>query len=354
VAGVVTRDLDEVRHAFRRWWSSRSTASGVQEDDFDLEVSSYAGGGYSNEIIFVTITTPDRDAHQRERLVLRLPPAGPALFPTYDLAMQVAVQTEASAHGVPVAGPIIFEPDTSWLGTEFLVMPLVEGHCPGEAPALDPWLTAATVAQQRAAHEGFLDVVARIHTTPWRDRPLSTLLRGADQSLAEELQWWDHLLDWAFDGEPPAQLTAAFDWCRDHAPTDLPEASVLWGDVRLGNVIFDDGFTPVAVLDWEMASRGPAELDLAWFTALETMTEHFVGHGVPGFLTRDEIITRQEEQLGRTLVAFRWFEVFAMCRSSALNLRADRLDSQRRGKPPRPAEGNAVLTYTTEAIRALS
>ena len=79
---------------------------------------------------------------------------------------------------------------------------------------------------------------------------------------------------------------------------------MLWGDVRLGNVIFDDGFAPVAVLDWEMASIGPAEHDLAWYTALEGMTEHFFGQRVTGFLTRDEIVARHEQALGRPLVDF--------------------------------------------------
>jgi aminoglycoside phosphotransferase (APT) family kinase protein len=103
-----------------------------------------------------------------------------------------------------------------------------------------------------------------------------------------------------------------------------------------------------------MASIGPAELDLAWFTALEAMTEHFFGQRVPGFLTRDEVVARHEQALGRSLVDFRWFEVFAMCRSTALNLRTDRLGSIRRGRTPRPAEDNAVLAYTSDVIATLS
>ena len=43
-----------------------------------------------------------------------------------------------------------------------------------------------------------------------------------------------------------------------------------------------------------------------------------------------------------------------MCRSTALNLRADRLASLRLGKPPRPTENHAVLNFTSDAIAALS
>ena len=37
---------------------------------------------------------------------------------------------------------------------------------------------------------------------------------------------------------------------------------LLWGDVRLGNVIFGDDLAPIAVLDWDMASIGAPEHDI--------------------------------------------------------------------------------------------
>jgi aminoglycoside phosphotransferase (APT) family kinase protein len=40
---------------------------------------------------------------------------------------------------------------------------------------------------------------------------------------------------------------------------------LLWGDARIGNMIFAPGGTPVAVLDWETATFGQAEEDLAWY-----------------------------------------------------------------------------------------
>jgi aminoglycoside phosphotransferase (APT) family kinase protein len=202
----------------------------------------------------------------------------------------------------------------------------------------------------RTLQENFLDALARIHTTPWKGRPIATQLRGATGSLVDEIRWWDDLVAWTFEGAPPRKLVDVFAWCRDHRPTQAPPSSLLWGDVRLGNVVFDDHLAPLAILDWEMASIGPAELDLAWYTALETMAEHFVGRRVPGFLTGDEIVRRHEAALGRPLVDFRWFEIFAMARSTALQMRADRLRALRRGRAPRPPEDDAVLTYTVEAI----
>ena len=347
-----TRELATTTDAVRSWLATHLADRGIVATNLRIDVVPHTTGGYSNEVLFVTATYDAGAGPDEERLVIRLPPAGPALFPTYDLAMEVAVQHAVADHGVPIAGPIVHEQDPSWLGTPFLVMPRVVGHDVGELPVADEWLAGAGEARQRGLHERFLDVLARIHTTPWQGRDVAAVLPGASGSLVDELDRWDELVAWVFDGDPPGAVTDVFAWCRAHRPVEEPPASLLWGDVRLGNVIVDDDFAPVAVLDWEMASIGPAEQDLAWYTALDAMATHFVGRRVPGFLDRDEIAARHEAALGRPLVDLRWFELFAMARSATLNIRADRLEARRRGKEPRPAADNGVLAYTSAAIAA--
>jgi aminoglycoside phosphotransferase (APT) family kinase protein len=348
----ISRDLGATSEAVTAWLAAHLAGRGTEHTDLRTDVEQHTGGGYSNEIFFVTASYRAGGSMVDERLVVRLPPEGEALFPSYDLAMEVEVQHAVAGNGVPVPAPIVHERDRSWLGSPFLVMPRIAGHDPGELPVADDWIKAATTEQQRALHERYLDVLARIHTTPWRATDVEGALRGSDGSLADELDRWDDLVAWAFDGSPPAAIVDAFAWCRRNCPADEPPASILWGDVRLGNVIFDDDHVPVAVLDWEMASIGPAEMDLAWYTALEGMTEHFFGQRVPGFLRHDEIVARHERALGRSLVDLRWYELFAMARSATLNLRADLLEARRRGKEPRPPEANAVLAYVAAAIEA--
>src|SRR4051794_34569514 len=99
---------------------------------------------------------------------------------------------------------------------------------------------------------------------------------------------------------------------------------MLWGDVRLGNVVIAlDSVDPVAILDWEMATIGPAESDVAWLTALSDMTDTMVGDRVPGFLTRAEVIEHYESVLGRSLMDLEWHEMFAMARAAAIHLRTE-------------------------------
>ena len=80
-------------------------------------------------------------------------------------------------------------------------------------------------------------------------------------------------------------------WCAANRPDGEPPAALLWGDVRLGNVVFDPATCrPRAVLDWDMASVGPAEMDLAWFLGLEALQVELTGMAVAGFGNRDEAI----------------------------------------------------------------
>jgi aminoglycoside phosphotransferase (APT) family kinase protein len=307
------------------------------------------GGGYSNDVVLVEVDGggPELPAE----LVLRLPPDGPALFRTYDLEMQVAVQDAARRGGVPVPALVEVEADGGWVGAPFLLMSRVAGQVPGELPVADEWIMGLGPAGQRTLHEAFLDALALVHASPV-DGVAAGHVRGAAGTLADEVDWWRDLVDWTFDGATPTALVDGFAWCRAGVPDPTPPSGLLWGDVRLGNVVFGDDLVVRALLDWEMASIGPAESDVAWCTALDEIAGDLVGSRVPGFLTRDEIVERHERALGRELVAFRWFEIFAMLRAAALNVRTAVLAAARTGKPARPPDRDLVVRYCLGAIEA--
>jgi aminoglycoside phosphotransferase (APT) family kinase protein len=115
------------------------------------------------------------------------------------------------------------------------------------------------------------------------------------------------------------------DWCRSHLPESEPPASLLWGDVQLGNVLVGDDMRVAAVLDFEMASIGPAEVDLAWFVVLHDMAVDRCGGDLPGFPGRAATIAAYEALLGRPVADLRWYEAFAALRSGAILVRAARL-----------------------------
>ena len=166
-------------------------------------------------------------------LVVRLPPVGEGIFPTYDLAQQAAVQAAVGAAGVPVAEPARYEPDPSFLGAPFIAMPFVKGPIPGEFTPADAWLLGLPDdGARRTVWRSFLDTLGAIHRSPVDGLALRS-------GLDDELAFWDGYLAWATDGTPPPALAGALAWCRQHRPATEPPPSLLWGDVRLGNVVYD-------------------------------------------------------------------------------------------------------------------
>jgi len=139
-------------------------------------------------------------------------------------------------------------------------------------------------------------------------------------------------------------------WCRTRLPEPEPPASLLWGDVQLGNVLVANDMTIAAVLDFEMASVGPAELDLAWFLVLHRMTVDRCGGDLPGFPDHATTVDAYEARLGRPLADLRWFEVFAALRSGAIMVRAARLLARLGVDDSWLTRGNPTVTLLAELV----
>jgi aminoglycoside phosphotransferase (APT) family kinase protein len=346
---MVHRDDAQLTTRFVAWYERAHPG----RDEARVDELRRPSSGWSNETVLLTASAIDEQGRRTaERLVLRLPTVEPT-YPVYDLGAQARVLDALARAGVPTARAIAFEPDPEPLGAPFLVMEFVDGRPGAEAPGLDPWLTEAPEAEQRAVHERFLGMLAALHRVDWHALGLGEVLRGAG-GLGEELAWWSEYVDWAADGSPPAVLRDAMDWCGRTMPSNPPAPSLCWGDARLGNVMFGPNRDIVAVLDWELASIGPAEMDLAWYLALDRLTSRFSGV-VPGFLDADGARAYYEAALGRRVVDLPWHEIFALVRSTAINDRQARL-AQRAGAdyPGIAGDENPMLGYIARRIERWS
>lgn len=100
--------------------------------------------------------------------------------------------------------------------------------------------------------------------------------------------------DWCTctDKQIPDVMTEAFSWLRRHQPEQTGDAAVCWNDARLSNAIFGD------------------ETDFAWWLA--TRRQMLEVNGIdadpelPGFDSREQVIHRFEEMIGRESVALEW------------------------------------------------
>ena len=313
------RDLEAVRTGLARWLgASRPDVAGVRVAPLRRPTS-----GYSSETLLVDVVWDEPGGEREEHLVARLPPAGGGIFPTYDLTRQARVQGTLAGAGIPVAAPVAVELDEEWVGSPFFVMDAVAGRVLPDSP---PYVTGGPLhdagpAVQRRVQRDFVHTLADIHRLDWDALGLGDLTPAGARGAAHDVDRARDYLDWAADGDPPAVLADALDWCRDRLPDPEPPLSLLWGDPRLGNVVYDPGFGPAALLDWEMASIGPAELDLAWFQGLHSIMVDGVGADLPGFAPREQVVDEYAARLGREVRGYQWFEVLSLVRSDSIFLR---------------------------------
>jgi aminoglycoside phosphotransferase (APT) family kinase protein len=105
-----------------------------------------------------------------------------------------------------------------------------------------------------------------VHAVEWRSMSVEPL-RGAPPeaatALAAQVEHFLAFTEWGSEGGRYPTLDAATDWLRANQPQPTGPAVLTWNDGRLGNMLFSDARL-TGVLDWELVTVGPPEVDLAW------------------------------------------------------------------------------------------
>jgi aminoglycoside phosphotransferase (APT) family kinase protein len=309
------RELDDIRSGLLSWCAIHRPDV-VQHG---IEELSHPSLGMSNETVIVRCG-PGSGGQPGPKFVVRIPPLY-ATYPEHDFTAQAEVQKVVARLGVPTAEPTV-EPDPSYLGSPFILMPFIDGDIPGPQSLFDPWLTEASEAQRRQAQREMVRVLADIGRVDWKSAGLDSILGNADGSLDAQLDWWCRYLDWAKGEHVLPRIDTIAQWCRDHRPQDDPPPSLVWGDPRFGNMVMDEHRRVRVVLDWEIATIGPAEMDLGWFLGLERVLLEVTGMApLAGLADLDEVARDYQTALGRPLQDLAWHEIFAVFRALVINLR---------------------------------
>ena len=219
---------------------------------------------------------------------------------------------------VPAPEVVWYEPDTKWLGTPFLVMRRIDGEAPPDIPpyVFGGWMMDATPEQRTRLQNSSVGVIARLHEITPETHDLAFLAQPAhgESPLDQQLGYQRWYYEWAREGVSYPLIERTFQWLDDNRPVEGPTV-LNWGDARIGNILYRD-FEPVAVLDWEMATVGPAEIDIAWMVFLHRFFNDLARevrdaraprlHGARRGRTR----VRADDR-GERSSPLDWFEVFA-------------------------------------------
>jgi aminoglycoside phosphotransferase (APT) family kinase protein len=304
-------DLEAVATALTRWIPSAVPELGSPEI---IGLSQPSGTGFSNRTFVFDAVTPD----ERRGFALQAAPVGDALFPEYDMRRMFALQQALARHSrVPVAGMVACEDDPAFLGAPFYLMQRVHGDVPRDEPPyhVEGFLCEATAHDRAAVWWSGVEVLVELHAV---DRAAAGLdfLSGGWQApgVTPKLDSWEDFMRWAADGKTYDLLERGLEWLRRAPPAEPERPVVTWGDAKPGNVMFA-GNRAQAVFDWELASLGRPEEDVAhWLYMDRFLSQGRGGSRLSGLPDRDETVACYEERSGRRLEDLRWWEAYSAWR----------------------------------------
>ncbi len=288
-------------------------------DPAGMQLHRPGGGGWSNDTVVVQVD-------DGTRVVVRRAPERLAMFPIYDLRREHDCLRALAATGAVAVPPVLAADLTGdILGRPGFVMGFVDGRVPSDdKPTFveEGWLHDAHPQQQREFHESLLANIAAINATVPRDEVIAALRRPGRSSCAGLVDDLEAI--WEFDaGEHRSTVVDdTFAAVRSIIPDDVGVEGMLWGDARPANVIcHHDGFRPAALVDFELAAWGPAELDVTWLAEMDRMRT--LGSNLaplPGFLDDDAAVACYEHHAGRRVDPdlLQWATIFNSLKVSVL------------------------------------
>jgi len=292
--------------AYLRWHLEPGQISGL-DLSADMTVSQFPGG-HSNLTYLLRFGFAE--------LVLRRPPLGPVPPKAHDMAREY--RWLAALHPVfPLAPrPYVLCEDPKVIGSVFYVMERRRGLVVRNE---EPLPLSNNPEARRLVSEALVDRLADLHAVDVTRGPLAALGKPAGFVERQVHGWTER-----WNGskiEPVPEMEALAAWLAARVPDDPEQPAVVHGDFKLDNVLLDplDLGQLVAVFDWEMSALGDPLVDLGIFLAywsptappsqrdaLTTVTHR------PGYLTKEEVVTRYAARSGRDVSQIRFYETFAL------------------------------------------
>jgi aminoglycoside phosphotransferase (APT) family kinase protein len=272
---------------------------------------------------------------RRERLVLRLAPAGVRPVGTADVVRQARIMRSLADTAVPVPEIRWLGDDPQWFGRPYFIAAFVDGdklaEGQGEFSPSQQWKIAHSV----------VNTVATLHQVEWQSRRAAW---GDPFSLKQEMERLDHLLD-----RPtlaPESIVGAMELrerLRATSP-DNPHTGCVHGDYQWSNALAVDDHVTV-VIDWELAQIGGTLIDLGWLMLFSDPSSWVVQTLVPKHIPAPEAMAdAYREQVPWTVSdnEVRWFRAFAGYRFGVIT--AFNLMLHRRGKRHDPSWEEIALS----------
>lgn len=251
-------------------------------------------GGASRESWAFDVTWKEDGKETGRKCILRRdPPAGLLDSDKTNRTFEFRVLKAMESRPIPTPQAYWLDEDGRWLERPSLIMERVEGQ-PTPLPTYPA--NGDPVIRQKLAPQ-FVEILARIHQSNWRNLGLSFLgvpEIGTDAAERQVAMWEKTYRSDCI--EPVPILDAAFRWLRRNLPS-IDRITLVHGDYRSGNYLYDDSGRITAMLDWELCHLGDPMEDVGW----ACMKFWSGGDLAVGLMSREELY-RGYEQLTETPV----------------------------------------------------
>jgi aminoglycoside phosphotransferase (APT) family kinase protein len=256
--------------------------------------------------------------------VLRRPPTGPLPAGANDMAREYRILSSLWRAYPLAPRALFFCEEAQVLGAPFQIIEYRQGILIRDT--LPPDLTdRCAVGASLSRH--LVDSLAALHSVDPTQIGLETLGHPAG-FLGRTVEGWATRGSALADLMNPRVLAETVAWLRLRVPADRPP-SLLHSDFKLDNLILEPTtLAPIAVIDWDMGTRGDPLWDLAvllsyWTEPGDPACMHRLRQmptAQPGFWRRREVLEAYQRLACRAVEDFTFYRVLSMFRSAIVFL----------------------------------
>ncbi|HMB74869.1 MAG TPA: phosphotransferase family protein, partial [Kiloniellaceae bacterium] len=190
--------------------------------------------------------------------VLRRKPPGTLLPSAHAIEREYRVMSALEPTAVPVPRMLHLCEDDSVIGTAFFVMEYLDGRS-----FHDPILPGLSPPERGRIYEAMAETLAALHELCPEEQGLEDFGRTGDY-FARQLARWTKQYRYSQTRDLPA-MEKLIAWLECERPEDDGQVSVIHGDYRVENILFDPAVPRIiGVVDWELSTLGHPFADLAY------------------------------------------------------------------------------------------
>ncbi len=253
--------------------------------------------------------------------VLRRQPPGKLLKSAHAVDREYRVLAALADTDVPVAKVYHLCEDRDVIGSMFYIMEYCDGRI-----FWDSAIPEVGKTERTAIYDEMNRVLAALHQVDIEKAGLSDFGKPGSYFERQYERWSGQYR--ASELRPIAAMETLISWLGEHLPEDDGRVSLVHGDYRLDNMIFDaSSSTVIALLDWELSTLGHPFADVG-YQCMQLRMPAQIGHisglrgrdlaelGIP---TEEEYVARYCERMGiERIDNFGFYVAFSFFRLAAI------------------------------------